>query len=75
MYDELGHALLTSERPVSLTAAELTEYNLLLAEQAAPFEQQAIDIYTTNAQRTGEAQNDPWIEKSVRRLGELQAGQ
>lgn len=75
MYDELGHALLTSERPVSLTAEELAEYDLLLAEQAAPFEQQAIDIYTTNAQRSGSDQQDPWVEKSVQRLGELQGRQ
>ena len=74
MYDELGHALLTSERPVSLTAEELAEYDLLLVEKAAPFEQQAIDIYTTNAQRTGSEQNDPWVAKSVQRLGELQNG-
>ena len=72
MYDELGHALLTSERPVSLTAEELVEYDLLLADQAAPFEQQAIDIYTTNAQRSGGGQRDPWVEKSVQRLDELQ---
>jgi len=75
MYDELGHALLTSERPVSLTAEELEEYDLLLAEQAAPFEQQAIEIYTTNAQRSSDDQQDPWIDKSVQRLDELQSGQ
>ncbi|MGB5607388.1 MAG: tetratricopeptide repeat protein [Gammaproteobacteria bacterium] len=75
MYDELGHALLTSERPESLTAGELAEYNLLLAEQAAPFEQQAIAIYTTNAERFRGDQPDPWVEKSLLRLGELQAGQ
>jgi tetratricopeptide (TPR) repeat protein len=74
MYDELGRALLTSERPVSLTAEELVEYDLLLAEQAAPFEQQAIEIYTTNARRPGSDQRDPWVEKSVLRLGELQGG-
>ena len=72
MYDELGHALLTSERPVSLTAEELAEYDLLLTEQAAPFEQQAIEIYTTNARRSAGEQGDPWVEKSVQRLAELQ---
>jgi tetratricopeptide (TPR) repeat protein len=74
MYDALGQALLTSERPASLTAAELAEYEVLLTEQAEPFAQQAIDIYTTNAQRTGGEQRDPWVEKSVQRLGELQRG-
>ena len=74
MYDELGRALLTSERPGSLTARELEEYDVLLAQQAAPFEQQAIDIYTTNAQRSGGDQRDPWIEKSVQQLDELRSG-
>ena len=75
MYDELGQALLTSERPVSLTADELAEYDLLLAEQAAPFAQQAIAIHAMNAQRPGVGQQDPWVEKSVQRLAELQRGQ
>jgi tetratricopeptide (TPR) repeat protein len=75
MYDELGHALLASERPASLTAEELAEYNLLLAEQAAPFEQQAIDIYSTNAQRSGGERQDPWVAKSMQRLDELQGEQ
>jgi hypothetical protein len=75
MYDELGDALLASERPVSLTDEELAEYDVLLAEQAAPFEQQAIEVYTTNAQRSSSEPGDPWIEKSVQRLAELQGGQ
>ncbi|MCK5383133.1 MAG: hypothetical protein KAJ65_05175, partial [Gammaproteobacteria bacterium] len=75
MYDELGDALLASERPRSLTDEELAEYDVLLAEQAAPFEQQAIDVYTTNAQRSNSDPGDPWIEKSVQRLAELQGGQ
>jgi hypothetical protein len=74
MYDGLGLALLESERPASLTAGELEEYNLLLAEQAAAFAQQAIEIYTTNAQRSANDPRDPWVEKSVQRLVELQAG-
>jgi len=75
MYDELGQALLTSERPASLAADELAEYDLLLAEQAAPFEQQAIAIYAMNAQRPGGEQQDPWVVKSMQRLDELQRGQ
>jgi len=75
MYDELGHALLTSERPLSLTAEELAAYDLLLAEQAAPFEQQAIDIYAANVQQSGGEQQDPWVAKSMQRLDELQGGQ
>jgi len=75
MYDELGDALLASERPQGLTDAELAEYNILLAEQAAPFEQQAIEVYTANVRRSSSEPDDPWIEKSVQRLAELQGGQ
>jgi tetratricopeptide (TPR) repeat protein len=74
MYDELGRALLSSERPASLTKEELVEYDLLLAEQAEPFEQKAIDIYTINAQRSGDILQDPWVEKSAQQLVELQDG-
>jgi tetratricopeptide (TPR) repeat protein len=74
MYDELGRALLTSERPASLTAEELAEYDVLLVKQAAPFEQQAIDIYTSNTQRFDGDPRDPWIAKSVRQLDELRSG-
>jgi tetratricopeptide (TPR) repeat protein len=72
MFDDLGRALLSSERPANLTAEELAEYDDLLMRQAAPFEQQAIDIYMTNTQRTDGDQQDPWVAKSVRQLDELQ---
>ena len=74
MYDELGRALLASERPTSLTVAERAENEVLLAQQAAPFEQQAITIYRSNVQRSGSAQRDTWVEKSERQLDELQRG-
>jgi len=74
MYDELGRALLASERPDTLTAEERAEYDVLLAQQAAPFEQQAITIYRSNVQRSGSAARDAWVEKSEQQLDELQRG-
>jgi hypothetical protein len=68
MYDDLGRALLDSERPASLTEDELLEYESLLAAQAAPFAQQAMDIYRLNAQRAGEQPADPWVAKSREQL-------
>jgi tetratricopeptide (TPR) repeat protein len=73
MYDELGHALLTSERPSSLTGRELDEYESLLAEQAATFARKAIEIHTLNTQITGTVRLDPWVGRSLRRLSEIQA--
>ena len=69
MYDELGRALMDSERPPTLTAEELVEYNVLLVKQAAPFEPQAIDIYASNAKRSGGDLRDPWVERSILQLG------
>lgn len=75
MYDELARALLISERPAGLTSDELAEYEVLLAEQALPFEQQAIDLYRRNVQSSGSVQRDAWVEKSERQLHALQHNQ
>ncbi len=72
LYYEMSRALLTSEQPKSLTAEELVEYEVLLAEQAAPFTQQAIDVYSTNVRRSSGDALNPWVEKSAQRLVELQ---
>lgn len=58
LYAGMSDALLNSERPAGLTKNELAEYDLLLAEQAGSFEQQAIDIYATNAQQLKQLQRD-----------------
>jgi tetratricopeptide (TPR) repeat protein len=74
MYETLAGALQGSERPAGLSPAELAEYNVLLAEQARPFQQQAIEIYQRNTRRTGADPSDPWVEKSLQRLSELEKG-
>jgi hypothetical protein len=73
MYDELGSALLSSPRPANLTAEQLAEYDLLLANKAATFEQKAIDLYMSNANSYNGEQRDPWVEKSVQQLNQRQA--
>jgi len=73
MYDELGSALLSSPRPANLTAEQLAEYELLLANRAAGFEQQAIDLYMINTAGDHDAQRNPWVEKSVQQLKRRQA--
>ena len=74
LYEELGRAILESERPLDLTTEELSEYDALLANQAHLFEQRAIAVYSANADRAGAGGGDPWVAKSVRRLDELQHG-
>lgn len=71
LYFRLGQDLLASERPTELTAEELDEYQLLLEEQAFPFEEKAIELHALNAQRAAEGLYDEWVRKSFARLAEL----
>jgi TolA-binding protein len=74
LYRHLGTALLESERPAGLAADELEQYDILLEEQAFPFEEEAIELHETNAARTVEGIYDEWVRKSFAALGELSPG-
>jgi TolA-binding protein len=70
--DEFFHALLASDRPGNLTAEQIEQYNFLIDEQAAPFEERAVTAYETNVRRAQElGLADPWITKSYERLADL----
>jgi cellulose synthase operon protein C len=71
LYRHLGRALLDSERPAGLAADELEAYDVLLEEQAFPFEEKAIEIHETNARRAAEGLYDEWVQKSYAALAEL----
>jgi len=71
IYYDFSQALLGSERPRGLSADELEQYDILLEEQAYPFEEKAIEIYETNAQRTSEGVYDEWVKNSMIKLAEL----
>ena len=55
---------LESDRPRNLDADELEQYNVLLEEQAFPFEEKAIGIHEKNVKRAGQGTWDTWVEKS-----------
>lgn len=71
IYLQMGKALLESERPAKLSGEALAEYDLLLEEQAYPFEEQAIALHETNIERMNSGLYDEWIEKSLAQLAEL----
>lgn len=72
LFDDFLQAVLDSERPGELTAEQLEQYNILIEEQAAPFEERAVAAYETNVRRTQElGVYDPWVEKSFERLAVL----
>jgi cellulose synthase operon protein C len=74
LYQDFGRALLSSERPKKLKKAELEQYNVLLEEQAFPFEEKAIELHETNAARTavpGNAIYDAHVKNSFTALAKL----
>lgn len=71
IYADFGHSLMQSERPRNLNAEELEQYNIMLEEQAYPFEEKAIAVYETNVQRIGGGVYDEWVRKSMEKLAEL----
>lgn len=74
IYRILAKDLMESERPKGLGALELEQYDILLEEQALPFEDQAIELYETNASRTLDNVYDEWVKNSFSALGELLPG-
>jgi len=71
LYRDLARALLASERPAGLSAEELEQYDLLLEEQAYPFEEKAIGIHERNAGRAREGIYDQWVRESFTALAEM----
>tara|TARA_R110002153_G_scaffold97124_2_gene231686 strand:- start:5679 stop:8738 length:3060 start_codon:yes stop_codon:yes gene_type:complete len=74
IYHQLAKDLMTSSKPKNLNALELEQYDLLLEEQAFPFEEKAIAIHETNAKRSWQGSYDAWIEKSFSALEKLLPG-
>ena len=72
IYHDFARALMQSQRPKGLSAEELEMYDLLLEEQAFPFEEKAIDIHAANIKRTQDGIYDEWVRKSLQILAKLQ---
>jgi hypothetical protein len=71
LYHALSRDLFASERPAELTALELEQYDILLEEQAFPFEEEAIELHEVNAARTADGLYDEWVQKSLAQLATL----
>ena len=71
LYRDFGKALMTSQRPRGLKKDELEQYNVMLEEQAFPFEEKAIEVHEINARRTADGIYDRWVRDSIGALGQL----
>jgi len=74
LYRHLGRALLESDRPKGLDADELEQYDVLLEEQAFPFEEKAIGIHERNVRLAAQGVYDEWVQKSYAELAQLKPG-
>ena len=74
LYRDLGKSLLESDRPKNLDAEELEQYDVLLEEQAFPFEEKAIGIHERNARLAAQGVYDEWVQKSYAELAQLKPG-
>ena len=71
LYNDFGKALLDSQRPKRLSKDELEQYNVMLEEQAYPFEEKAIELHEINARRARIGLYDEWVKKSFAALVKL----
>jgi TolA-binding protein len=74
LYRQLGKDLMGSERPKNLSKDELEQYDVLLEEQAFPFEEKAIKLHEVNAARAKDGTYDEWVQKSFTALAQLNPG-
>ena len=64
IYKDFSQSLLKSDRPEKLTDEQLDQYEILLEDQAFPFEDKAIEFFEINLSRVSEGLYDDWIDKS-----------
>ena len=74
IYRQLAQDLMDSQRPAGLDELALEQYEVLLEEQAFPFEDQAIALYENNSQRSWQGIFDQWVKKSFIALSSLLPG-
>ena len=65
---------MTSERPKKLSKVELEQYNVLLEEQAFPFEEKATELHEVNAHRAASGVYDKWVKSSFDALARAAPG-
>ncbi|MBS1246266.1 MAG: hypothetical protein H6R47_465 [Proteobacteria bacterium] len=71
VYTDFSRALMNSQRPKGLSADELEQYNVLLEEQAYPFEEKAMEIHEINTRRASNGIYDQWVKNSFAALSKL----
>lgn len=74
LYRVMAADLMASSIPPELNDLERMQYQMLLEEEAFPFEEKALKLHADNHQRIGAQGFDRWIEKSLAVLADLYPG-
>ena len=71
IYQQLSADLIDSQRPPNLNELENEQYEMLLEEQAYPFEEEAISLHEANAKRSWDGIYDKGVQGSFDSLSKL----
>jgi len=74
IYLEFSVALMESERPAGLSEAEKIDYELVIEEEAYPFEERAISVHEQNFELLAGGIYNPWVQKSLDQLAVMMPG-
>ena len=68
IYAQLSRDLINAERPANLDALALEQYEILLEEQAYPFEEKSIELHEMNSQRSWQGVYNDAVKRSFKSL-------
>lgn len=71
LYRQLATDVMDSERPEGLTDMQADQYEMLLEEEAYPFEEKAIELHQRNQQRIADGHWTRWVSRSLNTLAEM----
>jgi tetratricopeptide (TPR) repeat protein len=74
IYLQFSTALIESERPPGLSDAEKVDYELVIDEEAFPFEEQGIAVHEENFELLRAGIYNAWVQKSLDELAGLMPG-
>ena len=71
IYGHFSDALIESERPAGLSTAELAAYEMVIEEEAFPFEEQSIAVHQENLELVRVGVFNDWVQRSLDELAVL----
>ncbi|MDX1456135.1 MAG: tetratricopeptide repeat protein [Marinobacter sp.] len=71
LYGQFAQELMDAPRPQGLSPLEAAQYEIVLEEQAIPFEELAIEVHQANIERSWGGVFDQWVDKSFGAMAKL----